>query len=154
MKKRTLILISALPIPLGYIMEFLIMKFAWAGLMSLIISTGFFLLWIYIGQQSVSKKRPFITSLLYAHSIAIVCLALILIQHSTLQNVPQNLLGLIPQMYYLPMLYLTSSIVTPLLFFIEVLRFEYFVIPAFLLMLCSFTIGYRMKLKRRTVTHD
>ncbi len=148
MNRRMLILISVLPILLGYLINYLIMRFAWGGLLGILIPLGFYLLWTLVGYFSAHQHQRFIVNLLYAHGMAFFCLLLIIIQHSILQQVPLNLWGVLPQMYYLPMISLAAMLAKPLLFFIEIFRFEFFVIPAFLMMIGSFTIGYRMKLRQ------
>ena len=143
MNKKALIILSAIPIPSGFLLNTLIMNNNWVGLPLLIVGAALYLLWFYLGKLSAARSITLKSALLCAHITGIICFTLIIVQTALLQNVSRGLLGLVPQMFFLPTLALSSTLMTPLFFFVQTFRLEYFVIPAFLMMLGSFTLGYR-----------
>ncbi len=145
MKRLGLIALSIIPIPLGFLTDHLMMKFNWFGFPLFLIGIVFYIFWFFMGYISANFTLSMRETLLYSHSITILCATLIIGQLLLLERFTQGLLGLLPQMYFLPMITPVSSIIRNVFFFISPFRIEHFIIPAFLMMLSTFILGFRIK---------
>jgi hypothetical protein len=156
MKRLGLIALSLIPIPLGLLTDHLMMNYNWFGFPLFLIGIVFYIFWFFMGYISVNWTLSMRETILYSHSVAILCAALIVGQLIILERFTQGLLGLIPQMYFLPMITPVSLLIRNVFFFISPFRIEHFIIPAFLMMLGIYIFGYwikaqQLKLQNREV---
>lgn len=145
MKRLGLIALSIVPVPLGLLTDHLMMKYNWFGFPLFLIGIVFYIFWFFMGYISANWMFSMRTTMLYSHSVTILCATLIIGQLMILERFTQGLVGLLPQIYFLPMITPVSFVIRNVFFFISPFRIEHFIIPAFLLMLGTFALGFRIK---------
>lgn len=107
MRKIILLLLAVLPFGMGYLLNYIIIKFDWCG--SSIISLLYFFYWFYVGRISVKYTKSAVESIIIGHSFAIITIVLIVFQEIFLGRYLPNLIGFSSQMFFLPALSLTST---------------------------------------------
>lgn len=148
MNRFKLLLLSATPFIIGYLLNFAMIKFNWYGMIVSIISLMFFVYWFWIGYKSYDYVKTVKESILIGNSFAIISLISILFQRHIHRIFMSDIVVFAPQMFYLPMVRLTSWIQRTLLFFIS----THYMISTFvfscILMIALYYIGYLMNSKR------
>jgi len=143
-----LLLLSATPFIIGYMHNFAMAKFNWYGTIVSIISLLFSAYWFWIGYKSHDYVKTIKESILIGNSFAIISLVFILFQRHVYGIFMSNIVILAPQMFYLPILRLTSWIQRTLLFFVSTHYMSGTFIFSFILMIVIYYRGYLMRLKK------
>ncbi|HBK84540.1 MAG TPA: hypothetical protein DDZ53_00755 [Firmicutes bacterium] len=136
MKRLTLLAIGLIPLPLGYILRYLIMTiYRDRALPAGIIGVAFLLLWFCLGlltkHMTDSDKEAMVT----VHAFAFLDLLLVLFQEHILRRYWLNIIGALSQFFFLPLINIASR----LTFFAYRLSWTY--ITAFALMYVVFYLG-------------
>jgi len=150
LKRFKLLLLTATPFIIGYLISLAMIKFNWYGIKILIISLLFSVYWFWIGYKSHDYAKTAKESLLLGNSFAITNIIFLLIQGPIYEGgFIFYLVVFAPQMFYLPILGLASLIQRNLLFFVS----THYMIDTFIfsciLMIAIYYMGYLMKLRKR-----
>jgi len=110
MKKQTLILLSTIPLVLGFILEFLMKNLNFFGIGFNLM--GIILLFIVfaIGKKSVEGSTKALEAILLGNFLGFVSLAIILVSVLLKGQYPTGLIGRIAQNYFLPLIGLTARL--------------------------------------------
>lgn len=144
MKKLKLLLFAVSPFIIGYILNYLMIKFNWYGLIISIISIAFCVYWFFVGYKSYDYTKTKKESILLGNSFAILSIIVFMFQTLVMERI-----GFAPQMFYLPVLRVSSWIQRILLFFISTHSMWITLILSCLLMIIIYCAGYSMKFKKR-----
>lgn len=149
MKKVTLFLLGFIPLALGFIMNSWMMKNQNSILPFKLIGVIFLLFWIFLGLKTSEFEETPVKSAIIGNSPAILMLLLIMFQEIILGRFLLNMVGIVSQFYFLPLINLSSSIVGVFLFLtpfpIEMWSSS---LIAFLLMFGSYYFGGYLKRKQ------
>lgn len=148
MKRLKLLLLSATPFIIGYLLNFAMARFNWYGTIVSIISLLFSAYWFWIGYKSHDYVKTIKESILLGNSFAIGSIILILFQRPAYEGFIFDIVVVAPQMFYLPILRLTSLIQRTLLFFVSTHYMSGTFILSFILMIVIYYRGYLMRLKK------
>lgn len=133
MKKLTLLAIGLIPLPLGYVLNHLLMTVYWDRFG--MIGVAFLLLWFSLGVLTKHITHSDKEAMVMVHVFAFLDLLLILFQENVLQRYWFNRIGALSQFFFLPLLNIASR----LAFFAYGLSWIY--ITAFALMCAAFYWG-------------
>ncbi len=142
MKKPQMWLLAISPFVLGYLLDHAMMKFNWYGANITLISALFYLYWFFAGRMSANWTKSRKESILIGNSFAIISIALMIFQDVVLKRYFSNIIGIAPQMFYLPALRLSAQIEDVLLFFLTTRSLWRTSSVAFVLMIVVYRAGY------------
>lgn len=149
MNKLKLLFLGILPFVIGRLLDYAMMKYDWYGTIILIISIMFFTYWFFVGYKSYDYVKTSKESILIGNSFAIINIILILFQILIMKGFMLNILGILPQMFYLPTMGIVGALERTLFFFIPThYPWEPFVL-SFILMIVVYYAGYRIRLKNK-----
>lgn len=148
MNKFKLLLFSASPFAIGYMINYAILNFNWYGKGISLISILFAAYWFFVGYKSYDYVKSTKESILLGNSFAIISIILLLFQRIFLQRYSFGILGFAPQMFYLPMLRLSTWMQRVFLFFIRTTSGTTIFTISFILMMLIYYIGYNKNLKK------
>lgn len=143
MKKLKLLLFAVSPFIIGYILNYLMIRFNWYGLIISIISIAFCVYWFFVGYKSYDYTKTKKESILLGNSFAVLNIIVFIFQRLVMGRI-----GLVPQMFYLPMLRVSSWIQIILLFFVSTHSMGVTFILSCLLMIIIYYAGYSMRFKK------
>ena len=145
MKKLILLFCSASPFLLGYLLNYVTVKFDLYGSIILAISLSFTIYWFFIGYASASFIKSPIKSIVIGNIFAIADIILILFQELVLDRYFPNAVGTYTQMFYFPMLSVAFKVENMLHLPLSYGWMGY--ILSFILMLSVYYMGYYSKTK-------
>ena len=155
MKRAALILIGLLPLPVGFLINHLMMTiwlYTFPGGTLLLINLAILAIWFVSGwffaKFFTSKREP----LLLLNSAAILFIVLILLQTVVLGGFWFNWLGVASQFFYLPLMRLASSLISFVAFFVPfpmTIPGWFFGLIEFCLLLLASYLGIRLGYARR-----
>lgn len=148
MKHFKVLLLSFTPFIIGYSFDYALKAFDWYGMIVFIISILFSIYWFYIGYKSYDFIKISFQSILLGNCFAIFSILLIFLQILFIGRFLPNIIGIAPQMFYLPLLPLASKIENILLFFIPVHSMLATFTLSFLLMIIIYYAGYFTNIKK------
>ncbi|TCK92667.1 hypothetical protein EDC19_1820 [Natranaerovirga hydrolytica] len=111
MKKVILFLLGVIPLVLGFLIHTWMMKNQNSVLPFKLIGIIFLLFWVWVGFITCKFERTPLKSAIIANSLAFLMLLFILFQEIILGRYGANMFGIVPQLYYLPLVNISSSIV-------------------------------------------
>jgi len=147
-----LVLISLLPLPLGFIINRLLMTIwfytfpmGWLMLIGLFV----LLVWFVMGMVTVKWIGPQREVLLYLNTIPGLFLILVLFQEFVIRRFWTNLFGISTQFYYLPIATLSSRLlrIIPFITTFITIRLSYVYALAFCIMLAASFVGRSVCIK-------
>ncbi|WP_207644245.1 hypothetical protein, partial [Abyssisolibacter fermentans] len=136
--------LGASPFALGFLLDFVMRKFDWYGITILIISILFFIYWFFMGYISINYTKSVLESILIGNSFAFISIIIIIFQMIFLGRFMFNIFGILPQMFYLNSLRVTSI----LSLFIPIHNMSVTFVLSFILMIAVYYFGYNMRLKK------
>lgn len=145
MKRILLILIGFIPLALGFLMNYWIMKYQDSLLPFKLIGIVFLILWGFIGYLTCEFEETAAKSSKIIHSVAFIMLLIFVFQNSILGRFWFNIIGAIPQFYYLPLLNISSFIQSLILFMFRTHITSLDIIISFFLMIASYRLGSKFK---------
>ena len=139
-----------MPFVIGFLMNSWLMQNPYSILPFKLIGFIYLTFWLIIGFISYKIEKTLLKPAVIAHLPAILMLSLIMYQEIILGQYWSNTIGIAAQIFYLPLINISSSVVGIFLFFIP---WDIHVwsggliasIIAFLLMLASYCLGYYLK---------
>ncbi len=146
-KKFKLLLFAISPLLIGYLIHRAIMGFGWYGIEISIISILFVAYWFFVGYKSYDYVDTGKESILLGNSFAIISIVLILGQIIFLGGHSFNIIGLLPQIFYMPMVRVSSWVERIVLFFIRTRSSTGNLIFSFVLMILIYYAGYKKRIK-------
>ena len=138
-----MLLYSASPLIIGYLLNYAIYKFDWYGTILSIISILFCVYWYYVGYKSYDYSKTIKESLLLGNCFAIVSIVLILFQLLVLKRFSFSIIGSAPQMFFLPMIRVSSWVENIVLFFTPYRISTVNFVISFILMMGIYYAGYK-----------
>ena len=149
MRKWQLWMLALSPFGLGYLLDSAMMRFGWYGRTLTFISVLFYVYWYCVGYVSVNWTKSAKESILAGNSFAIVSFLSITVQQTILRRFLPNIVGLFPQMFFLPSLRLAAQIESVLLFFLTIRYFWATCFVSLALMVLVYRAGYKAGSKRK-----
>ena len=144
MKKILLVLIGLIPLPLGYLMNHLMMTVYYhKALPAFMIGVVFLVAWFGLGYLTYNLAKSNKEAIMLAHSIAFVFLVLAVIQEVFLRRYLPNHIGISTQFYFMPLLNIASKFLR----FFTFRMYQGFIV-AFALMCSTFYLGRKVRKKR------
>jgi len=141
-----LFLLGLIPFVLGFLMNSWLMQNPDSILPFQLIGLIFLAFWVTIGFISYKFETSLLESAVIAHLPALLMLLFIMYQEIILGQFWSNLFGIATQLYYLPLINISSSVVG---IFLSLTPWAINIwsasIIAFLLMLASYYVGYYFK---------
>lgn len=151
MKKLKILLLAASPFAIGYLLNYAMLQFNWfSSVFLFLINSLFFLYWFYVGYLSAEHTKFVREAILVGNSFAFLSIALILFQELVLGRYLTNIIGLLPQMFYLPTVALMARVVSRLLFFLNTHYTWVIFIFSFIAMVAVYYGGYSKGMKKYT----
>ena len=147
MKKIKLLLFAISPLLIGYLIDRGMMSFGWYGIEISILSILFVVYWFFVGYKSYDYVESRKESILLGNSFAIISIVLILGQIIFLGGHSFNIIGILPQFFYMPMVRVSSWVEKIVLFFIRIRYSTVNFIFSFVLMILIYYAGYNKKVK-------
>lgn len=149
MRKLQLWILAVSPFVLGYLLDSAMMRFNWYGTTLTVISVLFYVYWYCAGYVSANWTKSITESTLVGNSFAMVSFVLITVQTTIVKRFLTNILGLCPQMFFLPSLRLAAQIESVLLFFLPIRYFWATCFVSLALMVLVYRAGYKAGSKRK-----
>lgn len=149
MNKLKLLFLGILPFAIGRLLDYAMMKYNWYGTIISIIGIMFFSYWFFVEYKSYDYVKTAKESILIGNSFAIISIILILFQGLILKRFMPNILGILPQMFYLPTLGVIGTLERTLLFFVSTHYLWMSFVLSFILMIVVYYAGYHMRLKNK-----
>lgn len=149
MKKLKLLFLAASPFVIGYLLNYIMIRFNLYGTSVVMIRILFFVYWFFVGSISTKYTESIRESILMGNSFAIVSIILIIFQEVVMGRYMLNIIGTAPQMFYLGTLSLTSKLENILLFFMPIHYMWMTYSLAFVLMILVYYKGYTMRRKSK-----
>jgi len=149
MNKLKLLFLGILPFVIGRLLDYAMMKYDWYGAIISIIGLMFFVYWFFVGYKSYDYVETAKESILVGNSFAIISIILILFQNLILKRFMPNILGILPQMFYLPTVGVIGILERTLLFFISTHYMWMSFTLSFMLMLVVYYAGYHTRVKNK-----
>lgn len=140
MKKFLLIVLSIVPIPMGFLMDYLIRVYDLYGMSIYLMSFLVILLWCGLGFLSSKVCNHPIEALFLGHFAGIFCMVLILVQFIAIGHFSLSWVGIFPQMYFIP----TMGLVALIDVFSWVQSMLMFFIVNLAVMMIVYYLGYRI----------
>lgn len=134
------------PFVIGYLLNYILLAFNLYGVVSFVIGILFFLYWGFIGYISYNYVKSAISSFILGNSFAIIGLVLIIFQEVALKKYWPNIIGMAPQMFYLPTLSITYKI-EQTFFFVPIHYIWVSYCLSFLLMALVYCWGYSINMQ-------
>lgn len=138
-KRGMLFILGFRPILIGYLMNFLMMKFNLYGLSIQAMSILFAIYWYHVGLNSYKLWDSMLGSIMSTNVIGLMSLLLLIAQMIILNQYSLSLFGILPQMYFLSIM--------PLVVLVDVFNIFNHVMTlyglCFLFMIALFYLGYR-----------
>lgn len=148
MKKLKLLFLSGSPFVIGYLLNYVMMRFNLYGTSVVMMSVLFLVYWFFVGSISTKYTESIRESILIGNSFAIVSIILIIFQEVVMGRYMFNVIGTAPQMFYLVTLSLVSKLENVLLFFMPSHYMWMAYSLAFGLMILVYYKGYTVRMKR------
>lgn len=148
MKRVKLLLFAISPLLIGYLIHGAIMRFDWYGIEISIFSILFVVYWFFVGYKSYDYVDTSKESMLLGNSFAIISIGLILGQIIFLGGHSFNIIGLLPQIFYMPMVRVSSWVEKIVLFFTRTRYSTVTFIFSFILMMLIYYAGYNKRSSR------
>lgn len=148
MKRLKLLFFSLSPFVIGYLLNYAMMKYDWYGTIISIIGILFCTYWFFVGYKSYDYVKTTRESILLGNCFAIISIISIIFQVVFMGRFMLNVVGTAPQMFYLPIIRVSSWVEIILLFFITNLDMIFTFILSFVLMIGIYYTGYSMRLKK------
>lgn len=149
MKKLRLLFFSPSPFVIGYLLNYAMVKYDWYGTIISIIGILFCTYWFFLGYKSYDYVKTTRESILLGNCFAIISIILIIFQVVFMGQFMLNVVGSAPQMFYLPIIRVSSWLEENLLFFISIHDMVFTFIVSFVLMIGIYYTGYSMRLKKK-----
>jgi hypothetical protein len=149
MRKLQLWILAVSPFVLGYLLDSAMMRFNWYGTTLTVISVLFYVYWYCAGYVSANWTKSITESTLVGNSFAMVSFVLITVQTTIVKRFLTNILGLCPQMFFLPSLRLAAQIESVLLFFLPIRYFWATCFVSLALMVVVYRAGHKAGSKRK-----
>lgn len=124
------------------------MRFDWYGIEISIFSILFVVYWFFVGYKSYDYVDTSKESMLLGNSFAIISIGLILGQIIFLGGHSFNIIGLLPQIFYMPMVRVSSWVEKIVLFFTRTRYSTVTFIFSFILMMLIYYAGYNKRSSR------
>ncbi len=147
MKRLKLLLYAVSPFVIGYLIDRAMWSFGWFGSTISAINILFAAYWFFVGYLSYDYTKTFRESILLGNSFAIVSLFSVVVQLMVLGRYVFGIVGIAPQMFYLPIIWLSSSLERVIFPFIRTQHTMTTLIWSFLLMLGLYYAGYSVRLR-------
>lgn len=148
MKKRVLFLVGVLPVICGYILNSLI-TFYFVNIPTFLVSIIFLCLWGAFSYYVYKPTDNPVSVSVMINAIGGVMLVMILVQELVFQEFFPNAIGMIPQMYFLPIINLAYKIGTPIFsVFTNMIRLHQMATVSFCLMFGVSLVGCMIKRKK------
>jgi hypothetical protein len=141
MRKPQIHLLAMSPFVLGYLLDRAMMKLGWHGAIITLFSALFYLYWFFAGRLSAKWTKSKTESILAGNSFAIVSFALVMFQLAQGQF-SSGVLGVGPQMFFLPAIVMAARVQNMLMFFTPVRTLWSLYIIAFVLVLAVHHAGF------------
>ena len=125
------------------------MSFGWYGISISIISILFVVYWFFVGYKSHDYVDSIKESILLGNSFAIISIVLILGQIIFTGGHSFNIMGILPQFFYMPMVRVSSWVERIVLFFIRTRSSTGNFIFSFILMILIYYAGYKKASSQR-----
>lgn len=146
-KRLCLLLFSFCPFIVGYLFNRAIYTFEWYGSIISLVGLLFCIFWFIVGFISYDFSKSKKESILLGNFFAIISIVLILFQDLIMKRFLPNIFGMLPQMFYQPMIRIAVWVENILLFFTPVRTFWATSLVSFILMLAIYNTGYSMRVK-------
>lgn len=144
MKKMILLLIGLIPFVLGFLMNSWLMQHPNSILPFKLIGIIFLGFWVLVGFITCKFEKTPLKSAVIIHLPAFLVLILIMFQNIILGQYWSNLFGWAIQMYYLPLINISNTLVRIVLFFTPT-HVWMLCLMAFILMFGSYYLGCNLK---------
>ena len=129
-------------------MLFRSMRFGWYGIEVSIISVLFVVYWFFVGYKSFDYVESAKESVLLGNSFAIISIVLILGQVIFLGGHSFNIIGILPQFFYMPMVRVSSWVERIVSFFTRTRYSTVNFIFSFVLMIVIYCAGYNKRSRK------
>ena len=117
----------------------------WVGMEISFLSILFCIYWYYVGYKSYDYSESVRESILLGNSFAILSIILMLFQIAIMDGYMFNIIGTIPQIFYLPMVRVSSWINSFILLFVRYTTNSLIIdIISFVLMIILYSSGYHL----------
>lgn len=144
-KRIFLILLGFIPLALGFLMNYWMMKYQDSVLPYTLTGIIFLVLWAFIGFLTCEFEETPSKSSKIIHSVAFMMLLLFVFQSFILRQFWPNIVGIISQFYFLPLFSISGSIQNLILFMFRTSFVSLDAIISFLLMIGSYKLGTKFK---------
>ncbi|HHY11358.1 MAG TPA: hypothetical protein GX529_01890 [Firmicutes bacterium] len=141
MNKPQMWIVAISPFVFGYLLNYVMLEFNWYGAIITFISALFYLYWFFAGRMSANWTKSRKESILVGNSFAILSYVLLMFQVVS-GNFFSGIMGIAPQMFYLPALRLAAQVENILLFFHPTRYLWSIYSVAFMLMIAVYYAGY------------
>lgn len=140
-KGKVRIVCGILPLPIGYVLNFMLMNI---NLPLFLVNMFCLLLWGFLSCKLADKEHNILIQIIQMNLAGMIMLTLGVIQVVGFGRFFSNIFGILPQMYFLPMLSIAFTIITP---FVEIGTMGVTFLVEWIVMLVVSYIGIRKKIK-------
>lgn len=145
MKRIFLLMFSFLPAAAGYLLNYGMMTHMDRNWPLGIIGLAVLAVWFLFGYLARYLEPKPIPALLLGNGGALLCFLLMFVQEVVFRAYAPNILGLFPQMFFLPLLYWGSRVTAVLLGWLPTLYVWMDGLAALIMMLGAFALGGRLR---------
>jgi hypothetical protein len=142
MDKKLLTLLSAIPLAIGFGLEFLMNNYNFYGIGINLIGVALLLVSYFIGRYSLNKAEDTVASIFFGNFLGIISLTIILLNLIIKGQYPSGVLGRIAQTYFLPIVGVAARLDVMNLF----KSVTSIICLGFILMIIAYYLGIRKKI--------